>query len=249
MALAAATGVARTLRLPELVVAFDRRPPGLSRVLGALLANAGLLCSDDGWRAVVLPSLGDLVADLGPGPVAIRPDGRRLAVAREHGVEELDLPDGRVAAGHAGAPDALAYGWDGRLLTAAGGVLGAARPDGVEGPPVVALAAAARAPFALAQHGDGTCARWDLERGAPGPAWPAPLAGPLSIALSADGELAAVGTPLAASAAAALVRAADGALVRHVAGARAVALPPDGDGLLLAGDWGVAWLEPAEADG
>src|SRR5271157_541066 len=51
-------GVVQTIVLPDLAQAFDRRPPGLAEARGAGRANAALLRADDGWRAVVLPSLG-----------------------------------------------------------------------------------------------------------------------------------------------------------------------------------------------
>jgi hypothetical protein len=251
LAVLAAPGVARSLRVADLAVAFDRRPPGLSRVGGAALANAGLLLADDGWRAVVLPSLGDLVAGLGPGPVALRADGRRVATLRDGVIEEIDLP-GPVEAGRhevAEAPGALAYAADGRLLVAHGAAVGAPPTAGGEGSPVVALAAAAAAPRALARHADGSCSLWDVGGGTRLASWSAPMAGPLAMSLSADGALAALATPFATPAAACVVRADDGALVHHMAEARAVALLPSGAGLLVAGDWGTMWLAPSEEGG
>jgi hypothetical protein len=246
LAVAAAVGVARSLRLPDLAVAFDRRPPGLMRVAAAALANAGLLQSDDGWRAVVLPSMGDLAADLGPGPVALRSDGRRVAAVAGGAVREVDLPDG-TPAGEGSWPEppgALAYGAEGELLTAVGPVLhGPSGPLGdAGGSAIVALAAAARAPRALARHADGSCSLWSLDGGGRLGAWPGPLAGPCAIALSDDGMLAALGTPFATPAAACVVRAEDGALVHHLAEARAIALAPGGDAVLVAGEWGTALL-------
>jgi hypothetical protein len=241
IALTVAPGVARTLRLPDLAALFDRRPPGVMRVAGAPNANAGLIQDDAGWRAVVLPSLGDLAADLGPGPVAIRSDGRRVAVVHEGAVFEIELPGAATTqAPAAGAPGAIAYGADGALLAAYG--------DGLDGDsggsPIVALAAAASAPRALARHADGTCSLWDTERRASLGSWTPPIMGPLSIALGPDGEHAALGTPFADPPAACVVRASDGALVRHVDGARTIALDPAGNGILVGGEWGALWLEP-----
>ena len=247
MALAAAPGVARTLRLPDLEALFDRRPPGLSRVQGAALANAGLLLDDAGWRAVVLPSLGDLAPGLGPGPVALRADARRIAVAADGELTEYDLPGGDVAEEGLPVPAAMAYAADGRLATALGGAVGAPATEAGEGSPVVALAAAAAVPLVLARHADGSSSLWDLDAGARVGGFAAPIEGPLAMSLSPDGALAALGTPFATPAAACVVRARDGALVRHVEGARAIAFGPSG-GLLVGGEWGVLSLEPVAED-
>jgi hypothetical protein len=248
LALVAEAGVARSVRLPEAVVVHDRRPPGLMRIAAAPRANAGLLADDGGWRAVVLPSLGDLAAGLGPGPVAMRADGCRVAALRDGGIEEVDLPGGDVVARHEAPPGlgALAYDAEGRLLRAAGAGV-AVEPGVAEGSPVVALAAAAAAPRALARHADGSCSLWDTASGERIGAWVGPLQGPASIALSADGERAGLATPFASPAAACVVRASDGAIVHHVADARALALAPDG-GLLLGGEWGLLWVEPADEE-
>ena len=119
LVLATAAGVAYTLSAPQMQV-IDRRPPGLDAAIGAPLANAGLLRAGDGWRAVVLPSLGDVAASLGPGPVAVRADGRRIAAAVDGGVEEWDLGTPDPVARHDGVPAALCYAGDGTLLAACG---------------------------------------------------------------------------------------------------------------------------------
>ena len=80
MVLAWQPGVVQSIALPDLARAFDRRPPGLAEARGAGRANAALLRADDGWRAVVLPSLGDRISELGPGPVAISASARQVAV-------------------------------------------------------------------------------------------------------------------------------------------------------------------------
>jgi len=97
-------GVAYSLALPRIRVVHDRRPPGLDAVAGAADVNAGVLHADGGWRAVVLPSLGDVAADLGDGPVAMRADGRRLAVVSGDGIEEFPVGGDGAADRHAGGP-------------------------------------------------------------------------------------------------------------------------------------------------
>ena len=109
LALAMAPGVAFTVAIPHMTVVHDRRPPGLDRAVGAPGANAGLLHAADGWRVVVLPSLGDVAAGLGEGPVALRADGRRVAAVVDGGVEEWDLGTPEPVARHDGVPGALCY--------------------------------------------------------------------------------------------------------------------------------------------
>ncbi len=240
LALTVAPNLARSLRLPDMVGQFDRRPPGLMRLAGASLANAGMLLDATGWRAVVLPSLGDLAADLGPGPVAIRADGRRVAVVRESAMFELELPGAATTQVEiSSTPGAIAYAADGELIASHGAGL-----SGEDGSPIVALTTACAAPRALARHGDGSCSVWDTDTRRRLAAWTPVILGPLSIGLSADGELASMGTPFADPAAACVVRAIDGALVRHIEGARTIALDPAGKGLLVGGEWGALWLEP-----
>lgn len=240
--LTAAPNVARTIRTNDMAALFDRRPPGLMRVTGAAAANAALLLDDAGWRAVVLPSLGDLAADLGPGPVAIRRDGRAASVVHDAVLYELELPGG-VTTQHeaAGTPGAIAYDHDGALVVAIGGGIGG---DEAGSSPIVALASAAAAPRAIARHSDGRFTLWDTASRTMLGDWAPVLLGPLSITLSADGERVAMGTPFAEPCAAAVARASDGALLRFVDGARAIALHPDGHALVVGGDWGALWLEP-----
>lgn len=240
LVLTVAPNLARSIRLPDMVGQFDRRPPGLMRLAGASLANAGMLLDDAGWRVVVLPSLGDLAADLGPGPVAIRADGRRVAVVHDGALFELEIPGAATTQVETTtAPGAIAYAADGTLLATAG-----AGFAGQAGSPIVALTTACAAPRALARHGDGSCSLWDTGTRERLGAWIPVIPGPLSIGLSADGELASMGTPFADPAAACVVRATDGALVRHIEGARTIALDPAGKGLLVGGEWGALWLEP-----
>jgi hypothetical protein len=249
LVLGAGLGVAYSLAAPRMHVVHDRRPPGLDRVVGAAGANAGLLHGSDGWRAVVLPSLGDLAADLGEGPVAMRADGRRFAVAHESGVDEYDAGLPTAVGFHEGPPLALCYAADASLVAAAGSLVG---PPGLEagpGSPVVELAAARDVPRVAARHEDGTISVWEVGRAEPLASWPSPVAGAGALALSADGALVALGTPDAEAPVAALVAAADGAVVRRIDGARAIAPAPAPDTFLVAGDWGCAWMEPLEEDG
>jgi hypothetical protein len=228
----------------------DRRPPGLARAVGAARANAALLAADDGWRAVVLPSLGDLAADLGPGPVALRPDGRRLAVAAAGGVTEVALPDGVEDARHDGPADALCFAGD-VLLAARGAVVApigaAAAEDPGDAAPVLALAGAASAGRAVARHRDGTISVWSAE-GERLAAWPSPLPDAPGVEMSADGELVALSGSASDTPAAGVARASDGALVRHIEGARGIGPSPDGAGVAACGDWGAVWLSTVEED-
>lgn len=243
LVLVAAPGVARSLKAPVLSQAFDRRPPGLASVAGASRSNAGLLLSDDGWRAVVLPSLGDILADLGAGPVALRPDGRVVAFLRDGEVVEAALPDGNVVARHPGDVGALAYLPDGRLVAGCGSLVGAPGTSAGEGSPVVALAAAAEAFSALALHADGTCSLWTGEGGTPAATWTPPGDGAASIALSPDGALAAVGMPSAPSPCACVVDAHSGEVLLGVDQGRGIAVGPGGH-VAVGGEWGVLWLDP-----
>lgn len=241
LVLVAAPGVARSLNAPVMSQAFDRRPPGLSRVVGASRANAGLLFSDDGWRAVVLPSLGDMVSDLGAGPIALRPDGRAVAFASDGEVVELALPAGSEAERCTGEVGALAYLADGRLMAGVGAGVDAPGSTPLGGSPVVALAAAAESMRVLARHADGTCSLWESP-GAPLATWTPPCAGPLSIALSPDGKMAALGTPFAEPAMACVVDALSGEVLLGVEQGRGIAIGPGGS-VVVGGEWGALWCD------
>jgi hypothetical protein len=234
LVLAVGPGVAATFRAPELHAVHDRRPPGVDAIAGAPLANAGLLHAEGGWRAVVLPSLGDLIPDLGPGPVALRADGRRVAAARDGVVVEREVGGEGVVVTHATAAAALAYDGAGRLR--------------VGGPGVRALAGAAAAPVALAL-GDDDQVTLLGEGDAPLARWRSPVPGALRAALSADGARAVLVAPAGPEPAACVARAEDGAVLNWIAGARDVAPAPEGGALALVGEWGVAWAEPAGEDG
>jgi hypothetical protein len=247
LALLTGAGAAFSLRLPQVVVIHDRRPPGLDRTVGAAEANAGLLHADDGWRAVVLPSLGDIAADLGPGPAAIRADGRAVAALVDGEVVEWRLGEAEPIARRPGAGAAVCFASDGSVWLAAGAAPRAPGEAAVAGPAIVALAAAAAAPVLAARHEDGTITVWEPGAAEALASWPSPVPGATGLAVSADGALIALGTPDGADPVAALVTRG-GAIARLVEGARAIAPSPDRKGLLVAGDWGSAWLTPPEED-
>ena len=248
LALLCSPGVAFSVAIPRMVVVHDRRPPGLDRVIGAAGANAGLLHGGDGWRAVVLPSLGDVVAGLGDGPVAIRADGRRVAAASDGAVVEYDLGADGEAARHGGPADHLAYAGDGTLVAAAGAAVGAPGVAAADGSPVIDLAGALHAPRVAALHADGTVTVWEAGAGAPLASWASPVAAAGAVALTADGAQVALGVPDAPDPAACLAEAATGAPLRIVEGARIISPSADPADLLVAGDWGCAWLRPPEED-
>ena len=248
LVLGAGAGVAYSLMAPKMHVVHDRRPPGLDRVIGAAGANAGLLHGSDGWRGVVLPSLGDVAAGIGEGPVAIRADGRRFAAAHESGVDEYDVGIEAAVVFHLGPPSALCYAADASLVAAAGARVGPPGVDPGPGSAVVELAAARSVPRVAARHADGSISIWEVGRDEPLHSWPSPVDGVGAIALSADGALVALGTPDADAPVAALVDARDGTQVRRIDGARLIAPAPEPDTILVAGDWGSAWMEPLEED-
>ncbi|MFN8109182.1 MAG: hypothetical protein U0Y82_04950 [Thermoleophilia bacterium] len=227
-------GFARSVLSPDLAQAFDRRPPGMRDALAAGEANAALLRDDAGWRAVVLPSMGDRLPELGDGPVAIAPDGLRVAVADGARVVELALADGRRLAEHDGPCEALAYGRRCAARVRDG------RADGGEpGPAVERAAGASGTDAVLGLHADGMC-RLHTSEGA-GAAWASPVGAPHTIAISGDGAWAT----LAGAEAVAVVRAADGAIAAHIGGACAVALTTGGR-IAVGGEWGIALLGPPQ---
>lgn len=230
-------GMVRTVLAPDLAQAFDRRPPGMAEALGAAEANAALLRADDGWRAVVLPSIGDRLSDLGPGPVAIAPDGLRIAVLDGEVVREVALADGSRLAEHPGPAEALAYAGDAGLLIARDGRVG----EGEALAAVTVLAGASQAGVALALHADGLLRLHGPD--GPGEGWTSPVGPPRTISLSADGGWAA----LAGEDAVAVVRAGDGAVAARIAGARAIALAAGGR-IAIGGPWGLALTGTVQED-
>lgn len=246
--LGALGGVFYSLGLPRVRVIHDRRPPGVDGVSGAAMVNAGLVHADGGWRCVVLPSLGDIAADLGPGPVALRHDGRMLAVVEGDGVIEAELGGGEQRREHPGPATALAFSGDGTLWAANGSAVGAPGLAAGTGSPVRQLVGAAVAGRVAALHEDGTISVWEAGAGDPVARLTPPLAAPGAIVLSADGERVEVGSPVGDDPAAAILRVADGALERFVIGARVIAETAARRNLFIAGDWGSAWLiEPPES--
>jgi hypothetical protein len=247
LALAIGQGRAYSIRVPEMTVVHNRAPAGLDRIDGATIANAGLLHGDEGWRIVVLPSLGDVATDLGDGPLALRPDARQVAIAIGGGIEEFDLTSGDTVARHESEAAAMTYAGDGSLLVANGAALSAPGGASAEGSPIVGARAAARAWRAVARHADGMVSIWALEESGPEKTaeFMPPLVGPLSLCISPNGEQVGVATPFAEPAGAAVLRAQDGALVRFVERARAIGLRGDGS-LVLGAEWGVAFMRPAE---
>lgn len=213
-------GVARTILIPELAQAFDRRPPGLIGAAGAVAANAALLHADDGWRAVVLPSMGDRLTDLGPGPAAISPDGLRVAAVQDGAVVESALADGTELGRHEGPAAALTYTPAGVLRIADRGV----------------TALAAGGETVLAWYDDGSFGpfggdgRWTVDVGTP-----------RTLAVSDDGAWAVIGGDDAVT----LVRSTDGVAAARIAGASAIAMVAGGH-LAIGGNWGIALVGSTE---
>jgi len=232
-------GVVQCVVLPDLAQAFDRRPPGASEARGAARANAALLRADDGWRAVVLPSMGDRLSDLGPGPVAISADGREVAVYDAGATYVVALADGAPRAEYPGASDAAAFAAN-RLWLAAGGAVGPAGALTPErGAPVRSLVGAGAADRVLALFADGRVSRFGTDE--PICTWQPVVADVTAISLSDNGDWAT----LAGADAVAVVRATDGAIALHVSGASSIALAFDGR-VVVGGDWGMALIVPVE---
>lgn len=243
---AARADVAHSLDLrPRLRGVHDRRPPGLDRVVGVPRSNAALLHGEGGWRLVVLTSLGDVVADLGQGPVAIRGDAQVVAVSDAAGVSEHTVSTGESRAQHAGPPPAaLAYA-AGQLWAARGAAVTApAAPMQSAGVPIVALVGAVDAPTIAAQHADGQISLWDTSGADPAQVarWAPPSGAPRLAGLSVGGSTVELGDPTGEQPAAALVSGLRGAVVRQIAGARSISQASHGEVALVAGDWGCATL-------
>lgn len=232
-------GVLQSIVLPDLSQAFDRRPPGLSGAEGAGRANAALLHADDGWRAVVLPSIGDRLPDLGPGPVAISASGRLVAVCDVDRTVVVPLGGGDPVAEYPGQADLLAYAGE-ELWIAQGGVVGPASDHAHGwGAHVQGMAGAAAADRVLVLHADGQISRFGRDEAQC--TWTPALDGIRRIGLSEDGEWATLATPEAV----AVVRAEDGAIAVYVQGAAAIALVADRR-IVVGGAWGMALISPVE---
>lgn len=228
-------GMVRSVRVSDTGQLFDRRPPGTDRAVGAAQANAALVHADGGWRAVVLPSLGDRLPDLGPGPAAIAPDGLSVAVADGDGLVVMNMADGAVTARHAGAADAVALGADGAVWVAVGAAVGPPGTASADGPAVTDLRAAGAAPVAVALHADG-----DVEVTGPDGVhrWQAP--GPAScVKVSDDGGRVLVEGDEGIT----VCDARDGSVLLAVAGVACGAFGA-GDVVVVGGEWGVATLAP-----
>ncbi len=236
----ASPGLARTYRLPDLAELFDRRPPGLSEVRGAALANAALLRDDSGWRAVVLPSMGDLASDLGPGPIAIRGDGRRVAVVHEGALFEVEIPGAATTQVATTAPvDAVAFASDGALVVAHGAGIGAPQ----DGSPIVEVAVAASAPRLVTRHADGECRLWDTGSRSELARWTPVLGGVDAVSIDAAGERVALSGIEGDVPVAVVVDAVDGIPTRSIRGARTIAFSPKDSSIVVGGDWGIMLME------
>jgi hypothetical protein len=239
MVLSRQPGVVQAIVLPDLSQAFDRRPPGLAEALGAGRANAAVLRADDGWRAVVLPSLGDRLSDLGPGPVAISASGRLVAVFDVDRTVVVPLGGGPPVADYPGAVDALAFAGE-RLWLAAGGVVGPAEAhEHGWGAHVRQLAGAAASDRVLVLHADHQVSRFGTDEAQC--TWTPALPDIREVSLSDDGEWATLAAPDAV----AVVRASDGAVAVYVRGASSIALAPDRR-IVVGGTWGMALIVPVE---
>ncbi len=232
-------GIVQCIVIPDLAQAFDRRPPGASEARGAARANAALLCAEDGWRAVVLPSMGDRLPDLGAGPVAISATGREVAIYDEGTTYVVALADGAPIREYSGAVDAMAFA-GGRLWLAAGGAVApAAALAPTAGAPVRSLVGAAAADRVLALSAEGGVSRHGADE--PTSTWRPVIDDVTAISLSEDGEWATLAGPEAV----AVVRATDGAVGLYVRGASSIALAFDGR-IVVGGDWGMALIVPVE---
>ncbi len=232
-------GVVQSIVLPELSQAFERRPPGLAEARGAGRANAALLRADDGWRAVVLPSLGDRLSELGPGPAAISARAQQIAVYDAGTTVVLPLAGGAPLAEYRGEIDALAFAGEQLWLARHGAVAPAVSLSPGGGAPVRHLAGAAGAErvLALTADGDVLC----LGPGEYRAGWRPVIADVHDISVSDDGEWAT----LAGHGAVAVVRASDGAVGVYVTGASSIAVAADRR-IVVGGEWGMALIVPVQ---
>jgi len=238
MVLAWQSGVVQSIVLPDLAQAFDRRPPGLAEARGAGRANAALLRADDGWRAVVLPSLGDRISELGPGPVAISASARQVAVHDAGTTVVMPLAGGAPLAEYPGEVDALAFAGEELWVSRGGAVAPAGSLQPGTEAPIRALAGAAGGAGVLALG-----ATDELRRVSAGATttWRTVVEDVQAISLSDDGEWATVAGPEAV----AVVRATDGAVGVYVSGASAIAMAADRR-IVVGGEWGLALIVPVK---
>jgi hypothetical protein len=232
-------GVVQSIVVSDLAQAFDRRPPGLAEARGAGRANAALLRADDGWRAVVLPSLGDRMSDLGPGPVAISASAQQVAVHDSGTTVVVPLSGGAPLAEYPGEVDALAFAGEELWVSRGGAVAPAGSLEPGTGVPVRALAGAAGSARVLALGADGEIQC--LSAGAPATRWRPVIDAVQAISLSDDGDWATLAGPEAV----AVVRASDGAIGVYVTGAASIAMAADRR-IVVGGAWGLALIVPVE---
>ncbi len=246
VALIGRSGALSCLAWPSFNLLHERRPPGLDKLVPAAGRNAALVHADGGWRAIVLPSLGDLIYDLGDGHASIRHDGQQMAVAHDGVIRELALPDGEVLNEIAGPVDGLAYASDGHLLTAAGGEIGRPGCAVEHGSEISALATASAAEVGASLHDDAHVSVWAAEGCDLVGTFPAPFAAE-AMSLSPDGTKIVLSSGQGEDPRVAVLRSSDGALVQWIEGARAAAAPSTG-GYLITGDWGTAKIELSVAE-
>lgn len=246
VALIARPGALACLAWPSFNLLHERRPPGLDGLHAASGRNAALVHADGGWRAIVLPSLGDIVSDMGDGFAAIRNDGQRVAAAHDGLIQERTVPDGEIEDEVAGPADGLAYAADGRLLVAAGGEIGRPGCAVEHGSEISDMATASAAPVGASLHENGRVSVWETEGCEMAGTFPTPFSASL-ISVSADGSRVVLGTGGAEEQRVAVLRASDGALLWMIEGVRAAAAPAAG-GLLMTGDFGSARLELSIAE-
>lgn len=246
VALVARPGALACLAWPSFNLLHERRPPGLDGLRAAAGRNAALVHADGGWRAIVLPSLGDIVSDLGDGFAAIRHDGQRVAVAHDGLIQQRSVPDGEVVDEVAGPADGLAYAPEGHLLTAAGGEIGRPGCAVEHGSQIADMATASGAPVGASLHDDGHVSVWATEGCELVGTFPAPFPAS-SVSLSPDGSRVVLGSGGGDEQRVAVMRASDGALLWSIEGARSAVAPAAG-GLLITGDFGSARLELSVAE-
>lgn len=233
-----APGLVRSINVADLGQMFDRRPAGVDQVVGAARANAALLRADGGWRAVVIPSLGDRLGDLGDGPVAIAPDGLAVAAVEGEAIVVRAMADGAERARHEGAAEAIALDSTGDLWVARGGLIGRADIAPGTGTPITTLRAAGGADVVagLHEHGAVSVVRDGLSR-----TWTPPIDAD-QISVSDDG----VWVLLAGPTGVVVCRADDGDVALWVENARCGAMVGD-DRVVVSGEWGIATIEPVAA--
>lgn len=240
MALVAAPGIVASVSVPDMRVVHDRRPPGLDAIVGAADANAGLARVEGRWRALVLPSLGDLVTDIGPGPAAIRRDGRMVAALDDGRIVQRSLPEGTTIEEAGGPADAICVAADGAPVIAVGDAVGPPGTPAGHGTPIVALRAASGAARAASLDAAGEVVVWNTDAAAPISRFGSPRPDLELTGMSPEGDLVVLAgseDPVAA-----LLRVSTGRVAAWFEGARDAAVLPDDKGIVIVGDFGVVHL-------